>query len=128
MSAMPPGAPEVTVRLDQLAYVIYTSGSTGRPKGVQVTHGGLVAYVTSVAGPTGMGRAGAHYALLQPAVTDLGNTIIFTCLATGGELHVMDAEAVTDPRAVANHFHRNRIDHVKLVPSHLNALIDGPEP
>jgi non-ribosomal peptide synthetase component F len=32
-----------------LAYVLYTSGSTGRPKGVEVTHGGVVNFLTSVA-------------------------------------------------------------------------------
>ncbi len=34
------------VTADQLAYVMYTSGSTGTPKGVQVTHHGLVNYLT----------------------------------------------------------------------------------
>jgi amino acid adenylation domain-containing protein len=105
-----------------LAYVIYTSGSTGTPKGVAVTHGSIANYVASVSSRLGWGEPGARYALLQPQVTDLGNTVVFTSLATGGRLHVLDPDAVTDPDAVARHIEEHRIDFVKAVPSHLAAL------
>ncbi|WP_344597521.1 amino acid adenylation domain-containing protein, partial [Actinomadura vinacea] len=126
LSTMPATPPEVTVLPDQVAYVIYTSGSTGRPKGVQVTHGGLAAYLAAygaeVAEPAGLGEPGARYALLQAPVTDLGNTIIFSSLVTGGVLHVLAPDAVTDPGAVADYLAEHHIDHLKAVPSHLAAL------
>lgn len=106
----------------QLAYIIHTSGSTGAPKGVQVGHRGLLNYVDSVAQATGMGTPGDRYALLQPPVTDFGNTILFTSLTTGGELHVMDHDLVTDPLEVTAFIAERKIDHLKIVPSHLGAL------
>ncbi|MFC6017988.1 amino acid adenylation domain-containing protein [Plantactinospora solaniradicis] len=104
-----------------LAYVIYTSGSTGAPKGVAVTHGSLVNYVGSVSQRLGW-AAGGRFGLLQPQVTDLGNTVVFSSLATGGQLHVLDEASVLDPRAVADYLTEHRIDHVKVVPSHAMAL------
>ncbi|WP_052393846.1 non-ribosomal peptide synthetase [Kutzneria sp. 744] len=116
-----PASPAVPER-GQLAYVIYTSGSTGRPKGVAVTHGSLANYVASVSERLRLGRAGDRYALLQAQVTDLGNTMVFTSLTTGGQLHILDADVVTDPRALAEYLAAERIDHLKAVPSHLMAL------
>ncbi|MEV4583294.1 amino acid adenylation domain-containing protein [Nonomuraea jabiensis] len=116
-----------TVPLDALAYVIYTSGSTGRPKGVAVTHAALANYVASVPGRTGLGERGARYAVLQGQATDLGNTMVFASLACGGQLHILDAAATTDPALVADYLAEHRIDHLKAVPSHLAALgADGP--
>ncbi|HTI23473.1 MAG TPA: amino acid adenylation domain-containing protein, partial [Kutzneria sp.] len=109
-------------RPGQLAYVIYTSGSTGRPKGVGVTHGSLANYVASVTGRLRLGRPGDRYALLQAQVTDLGNTMVFTSLTTGGQLHILDADVVTDPTALGDYLAAQRIDHLKAVPSHLMAL------
>ncbi|WP_062428330.1 non-ribosomal peptide synthetase [Herbidospora daliensis] len=108
--------------LGGLAYVIYTSGSTGRPKGVAVTHGNLANYAAHVPPRLGLGAEGARYALLQPLVTDLGNTLVLAALTTGGVLHVVDPGTVTDPVAVAGYLARHRVDHVKMVPSHLAAL------
>ncbi|WP_322755008.1 non-ribosomal peptide synthetase, partial [Frankia sp. Cas3] len=122
LAAQPQTAPDVRVVPDGLAYVIYTSGSTGRPKGVAVTHRGLSNYSSSVPQRVGFGAPGSRYALLQPLVTDLGNTVAFASLTTGGELHILDADAVTDPQAVAGYLAEHRIDCLKAVPSHLAAL------
>ncbi|MGW7519508.1 amino acid adenylation domain-containing protein [Streptomyces sp. NPDC054796] len=122
LAAQPATPFDTGAQSGHLAYVIYTSGSTGRPKGVAVTHGNLANYVIHVPRRVGFGAAGGRYALLQPAVTDLGNTVLFASLTTGGELHVLDAGAVTDPVAVAGYLARHGIDFVKVVPSHLAAL------
>ncbi|MFF4036401.1 amino acid adenylation domain-containing protein, partial [Streptomyces sviceus] len=122
LAACPVGVPGVGVSRDGLAYVIYTSGSTGRPKGVAVTHGALVNYVVSVPGRLGFAADGGRYALLQAQVTDLGNTIVFASLVAGGELHVLDEDAVRDPAAVAAYVAEHGIEYVKAVPSHLAAL------
>ncbi|HET8658429.1 MAG TPA: amino acid adenylation domain-containing protein [Micromonosporaceae bacterium] len=115
-------APERSLRPDGLAYVIYTSGSTGTPKGVAVVHGALANYVASVAGRLGWGRPQARYGLLQPQATDLGNTVVFISLATGGQLHMLDAAMVVDAHAVAGYLTEHHIDFVKAVPSHAAAL------
>ncbi|MEE1810997.1 non-ribosomal peptide synthetase, partial [Streptomyces sp. BE133] len=122
LAAAPEERPGKAVEPQSLAYVIYTSGSTGQPKGVAVTHGGLANYVSCVPERVGFGQPGARYALLQAQATDLGNTVVFASLATGGELHVLDEGAVTDPQAVAAYLSAHRIDHFKAVPSHLAAL------
>ncbi|WP_330333164.1 non-ribosomal peptide synthase/polyketide synthase [Streptomyces sp. NBC_00536] len=122
LAGAPSTAPGIQVSGDALAYVIYTSGSTGRPKGVAVTHAGLVNYVASVPGRVGFDRAGARYALLQAQATDLGNTVVFASLTTGGELHVLEEDAVTDPLVVSAYLAEHEIDYFKAVPSHLAAL------
>ena len=112
----------------RLAYVVYTSGSTGAPKGVGVTHGGLANYLGWVPGRLGWGAAGGRYGLLQGPVTDLGNTVVFTALATGGVLKVLDGPLVTDPGAVAGWLAAQGVDYLKVVPSHLAALAAGAGP
>ena len=128
-SPLPEQTPEQTpqrapseVRPGQLAYVIYTSGSTGVPKGVQVTQGGLANYVMSVPPRLGLAEPGGRYLLLQGAVTDFGNTMIFASLGTGGILHVLDPRKSTDADVVAGYLASRAIDYLKVVPSHLAAL------
>ncbi|MDV5143314.1 amino acid adenylation domain-containing protein [Streptomyces sp. SBC-4] len=122
LAAAPTDRPQRPVDLQSLAYVIYTSGSTGQPKGVAVTHGGVANYTASVPDRLGFAGAGARYALLQAQATDLGNTVVFASLTTGGELHILDEGAVTDPQVVAAYLAEHEIDHFKAVPSHLAAL------
>ncbi|MEU5221025.1 amino acid adenylation domain-containing protein, partial [Streptomyces sp. NPDC020807] len=129
LAAAPTSRPGRPLDPQSLAYVIYTSGSTGQPKGVAVTHGGLANYTASVPDRLGFTGEGARYALLQAQATDLGNTVVFASLTTGGELHILDEAAVTDPHAVAAYLADHEIDHFKIVPSHLAALAtSGVEP
>ncbi len=121
----PVTAPVVGIHPDQAAYVSYTSGSTGRPKGVWVSHRALTGYVDGIPGRAGLGGVGRRYALLQPAVTDFANTMIFVCLSTGGSLHMPDPGMASDPVAVAAYLREHDIDYLKIVPSHLAALA-GP--
>ena len=51
----------------------------------------------------GFAGAGRRYALVQGLAADLGNTVAFGCLASGGVLHVLDADAAVDPRAWAGY-------------------------
>src|SRR5262249_25849557 len=101
IEVMPQTPPRVPGAVgDRVAYVMFTSGSTGRPKAVQVTHRGLVNYVTAVPDRLGIGAPDGSYALLQPPTTDFANTVVLAALTTGGSVHFVDPAVVTDPEVV----------------------------
>ena len=112
------------VRPEHLAYVIYTSGSTGQPKGVCIEHRNIVNYVLGVSERLQL-EPGMSYATVSTIAADLGNTVIFPALATGGCLHVISQERAENGGLLAEYFERETIDVLKIVPSHLAAL--GPE-
>lgn len=105
-----------------IAYVIFTSGSTGRPKGVAVEHRQLTNYVRAVTETLNL-KPARNYGLISSFAADLGNTVIFPSLCFGGCLHIISQERATDPVALADYFTAARIDYLKVVPSHLNALL-----
>jgi amino acid adenylation domain-containing protein len=114
--------PAVPVEGEDLAYVIFTSGSTGRPKGVAVEHRQLINYVDSVIEILELPRGGS-YATVSTLAADLGNTMVFPSLCCGGALHVVAQERATDPDALSEYFDKNAVDCLKIVPSHVTALI-----
>jgi amino acid adenylation domain-containing protein/non-ribosomal peptide synthase protein (TIGR01720 family) len=122
----PATPPAVRNAPQSLCYVIYTSGSTGRPKGVGVTHRGLVNYTRSIceklSGADGGGEC-LSYATVTTISADLGNTAVFPSLASGGCLHTITYEVATDGRAFAEYVRHRPIDALKIVPSHLRALL-----
>ena len=107
---------------ENLVYVIYTSGSTGKPKGVAVEHQQLLNYLYGIL-PKLQLPANASYASVSTFTADLGNTVIFPCLFSGGCLHILSWESASDPAVLANYFRRHPIDCLKIVPSHLAALL-----
>ncbi len=113
--------PDLAISSHNAAYVIYTSGSTGRPKGVEVGHRQLVNYSTALLRQLQPGP-GASFALISTIAADLGNTMVFPSLLGGGRLHVISQERVGDAEGLAEYFSRERIDYLKIVPSHLRAL------
>ncbi|MFT3774237.1 MAG: amino acid adenylation domain-containing protein [Minicystis sp.] len=122
------GAPlDGGARPENLAYVLFTSGSTGKPKGVAIEHRNLVNYVRGVATKLALPE-GASYAHVSTFSADLGNTVLFPPLCLGGTLHVIAQEMTTDPDGIAAYFDREGIDCLKIVPSHLSALLSGAHP
>ncbi|MFP2908689.1 non-ribosomal peptide synthetase [Pyxidicoccus sp. 3LFB2] len=120
-------APECAVLPENLAYVLFTSGSTGRPKGVAVSHGQLVNYVHAATERLRLTEC-ASFALVSTFGADLGNTVLFPALCTGALLHVLTQERAGSPEGVAEYFQRHAVDCVKIVPSHLAALLTAARP
>ena len=116
--------PDSSVSAEHLVYVIYTSGSTGQPKGVCIEHRNLVNYVQGVSERIGLAQ-GASYATVSTIAADLGNTALFPALCNGGSLHIISQARSMDPIQWREYFHTHSIDCLKIVPSHLAALIEG---
>ncbi|MCW3467113.1 non-ribosomal peptide synthase/polyketide synthase [Chitinophaga nivalis] len=106
---------------DGLVYVIYTSGSTGQPKGVMIEHHSLVDYVNGLCERIDI-AACRTFALIPTIATDLGNTVIYGSLATGGALHIISEESINDAALLQDYFNAHPIDCLKIVPSHWKAL------
>jgi len=112
---------------ENLAYIIYTSGSTGMPKGVAVEHRQLVNYASSIIERFSVPPL-SSFALVSTFGADLGNTVIFQSLFTSGCLHVISQDRATDPELLAEYFSQHGIDCLKIVPSHLEALLTSSNP
>ncbi|BAY34381.1 amino acid adenylation domain-containing protein [Nostoc carneum NIES-2107] len=114
--------PSSDVTIENLLYVLFTSGSTGKPKGVAVEHQQLVNYLNSITPQLNL-PPGAHFANVSTLAADLGNTVIFASLCTGGCLHLLSFESATNASALAEYFCQYPIDCLKIVPSHLASLL-----
>ncbi|WP_019915012.1 non-ribosomal peptide synthetase [Paenibacillus sp. HW567] len=104
-----------------LAYVIYTSGTSGTPKGVMVGYKQLNHYIEAIVQRFRLNEC-RQFALVSSFYSDLGYTMIFPALATGGCLHITPKETTLDPHLFAAFIHANEIDIYKIVPSHFKAL------
>ena len=118
--------PPHTTLPGNLAYVIYTSGSTGRPKGVAIEHRQLVNYIHAITKQFKL-PATSHYAMASTFAADLGNTVLFPSLCSGGCLHLLSQECAVDPEAAAEHFKQKTVDCLKIVPSHLSSLLTSSD-
>ena len=119
--------PSTNTSEQNLAYIIFTSGSTGRPKGVGVEHRQLANYVHAISRELDL-PAGSSFATVSTIAADLGNTTLFPPLLTGGTLHLIAEETATDPDGLANYCRCHHIDCLKIVPSHLSALLAATNP
>ena len=130
VSSDAPALPELLPVLpESAAYVLFTSGSTGEPKGVVVEHRQLRNYVDAVTARLGLlpGEE-IHFGLVSTFAADLGHTVLFPALCSGGCLHVVAADTALDPEAFARSAERHPIDVLKIVPSHLAGLLQASRP
>ncbi len=125
----PRSNPENRTTPENLVYLLYTSGSTGVPKGVAVRHRNLVNYSHFIRHRLQLDKhpEGLHFATVSTIGADLGNTCIYPSLLSGGCLHVISYDVSTDAEQMAAYTEKNPIDVLKIVPSHLQALLDSPK-
>src|SRR5579863_3643096 len=125
----PKSNPEITTHPENLVYVIYTSGSTGVPKGVAVRHRNLVNYADFITKRLNLEKYpdGLQFATVSTLGADLGNTCIYPSLLSGGTLHIVGYEMATDPRQLAAYVSKHPMDVLKIVPSHLQALLQSED-
>ncbi len=110
---------------DHLAYCIYTSGSTGKPKGVAVAHKQLLNYLHGIMSYLNPAER-SHFGLISTFAADLGHTMLFPALCTGGCLHIISRARMLDPELLITYCQQHPLDYLKIVPSHLLAMIDHP--
>ncbi|MNO25747.1 Tyrocidine synthase 3 [compost metagenome] len=127
--ALPAGepVPGVDVQPGDVAYVLFTSGSTGTPKAVVVEHGQLLNYVAGASAALDL-AACRQFAFSATVAADLGNTSLFGALYHGATLQVADDATLQDPERFARFIAQQHIDCLKIVPSHLAALLEASAP
>jgi amino acid adenylation domain-containing protein len=109
--------PVINSTPDNLVYVIYTSGSTGQPKGVMIPDSALADYFYGIIERTNILDC-KTFGFVSTISADLGNTVIFPSLLTGGALHIFSATDVMNPEKMKH----AALDCLKIVPSHWKAL------
>jgi len=125
LEANPEHLPPSDVTPANLAYVIYTSGSTGQPKGVAIEHRQLANYVDAASRRLKLPES-ASFASVSTLAADLGHTALFPSLCTGGTLQLIPRETASDASALAAWCERHPMDCLKIVPTHLSALLASP--
>ncbi|TJZ63649.1 amino acid adenylation domain-containing protein, partial [Chitiniphilus eburneus] len=113
---------------EQAAYLIYTSGSTGQPKGVVIGHGALANYTQAVLAALDLPETAREVAMVSTVSADLGHTSFYGALCSGRTLHLIDAASAFDPDRFAQYMGDHCIDVLKIVPSHLQALLQAANP
>jgi amino acid adenylation domain-containing protein len=107
----------------QAAYVLFTSGSTGTPKGVVIEHAQLAHYCSGSSDALGLGQQ--RYGLTSTVAADIGNTCLFNAFYNGGSLAVAPEQAVLEGQEFAQFISTQQIEVIKIVPSHLQALLES---
>jgi len=129
LAEQPETAPCLGAKAEHLVYVIYTSGSTGVPKGVEIEHRNLVNYVRFMAERLRLEEyaEGLQFATVSTIAGDLGNSCIYPALLSGGTIHLVSYEMAGDAARLGRYVQEQGIDVLKIVPSHLAALVAGEE-
>ncbi len=118
--------PSSEVTPENLVYLLFTSGSTGKPKAVAVEHQQLLNYYYAITEKLNL-ESYDTFATVSTFAADLGNTIIFPALALGACLHIISQPRASHPEALAEYFSQHSIDCLKIVPTHLKALLTSSE-
>lgn len=107
--------------LSDLAYIMFTSGSTGKPKGVMISHGALSNYL-QWARSEYIHKEDTAFPLFTMIGFDLTVTSTYLPLISGGQLHIYEEPSTGPDLSLLDVIKDNKVDVIKLTPSHLNLL------
>lgn len=114
-----------TRNAESITYIIYTSGTTGNPKGVRITDHALLNYVAGINEAYGLQDIKNLKGLLAASIAfDLGYTCLWGTLLSGGELQLAADTEYWDPRQVLQQIAKEKINFIKLTPSHFRLLLN----
>ena len=114
--------PGVSRASSDLAYVIYTSGTTGNPKGVMINNLSLANYILWGEKYYLNHMDEVSFPLYTSISFDLTITSVFLPLCTGNKIVIYGED--TEKIALLQVIEDNKVDIMKLTPSHLKILLD----
>lgn len=101
---------------DDTAYVIFTSGSTGKPKGVEVTHGGLVNFLYSMAEAPGL-QASHRFLAVTTLSFDIAVMELCLPLMVGAQMTIADRESALDGYRLLELINEHEINAMQATPT-----------
>ncbi|WP_170133611.1 type I polyketide synthase [Undibacterium pigrum] len=107
---------------ESCAYQLFTSGSTGKPKLVAVPHRAVEHYLDAIIAAFDL-QPGLRYAVISTFAADLGLTTVLPALFHGGCLSIISNALARDADGYAALMQQTPVDVLKIVPSHLEALL-----
>lgn len=108
-------------KIEAPAYILFTSGSTGTPKGVVVSRKAMANYCFWAANYYCRGQS-CTFPFFTPVGFDLTITSLFVPWLTGGQIRVYKKMSSVIDNSLAAILSENRVDIIKLTPSHLATL------
>ncbi|MFZ6876042.1 aminotransferase class III-fold pyridoxal phosphate-dependent enzyme [Undibacterium sp. Di27W] len=111
---------------ESCAYQLFTSGSTGKPKLVAVPHRAVQHYLDAIITAFDL-QPGLRYAVISTFAADLGLTSVLPALFHSGCLSIVSNALARDADGYAALMQQTPVDVLKIVPSHLEALLTAQD-
>jgi iturin family lipopeptide synthetase B len=97
-------------------YMVYTSGTTGKPKGVLLKNINLINYIDWFVKKAEL-TPQDNTALTSSYAFDLGYTLLFSPILSGGTLHILQKEDYLSPGRLLTYIRDHKITYIKITPS-----------